>query len=97
MTLRFVRIALTCLGALSLPFVLVTTYLSLAGNGGQRNGNMDLFVFALALLVGCTLVALLPFKPVARVALSLVYLPAIGFVLLMWALVFVCSRYNDCL
>jgi hypothetical protein len=75
----------------------MTTYLSLAGNGGQRSGNMDLIVFALALLAGCTLVALLPLRALARVALSLAYLPALGFALLMWALVFVCSRYNDCL
>lgn len=91
------RITLCLLSAVILPFGITTIYLVLAGSERQRSGSMDILVFACVLLTGLALIARSPMKWYYRVAIGLLYVPAIVCLLFVWGAMLVCGKYDDCL
>lgn len=59
--------------------------------------ELSLLVVLLLLGLGLLGVAILPWRRRTRLFTALVYLPAMGVLLMYWMLVFVCSAYGDCL
>lgn len=85
------------LGAMVLPFVIVTVYLMLAGNGSQRSGSVDIAILILSVTVGVASVASGPIDRLAKLISSIAYIPVMGFVLIDFAFRLMCSLYRDCM
>lgn len=92
------RRAAATLGALFGPLVITTIYLSLS-RWPERwfTTESDHLALGLAILAGLIALWSLPMRASHRVIASLGYVPAMGTLLVIAALSFVCGTFGDCL
>ena len=92
------RPATATLGALFAPLIITAIYLSLS-RWPERwfTAGSDRVALAIAIMVGLIALWSLPLKVWHRVVASLLYVPAMGALLVLSALLFVCGMFGDCL
>lgn len=85
----------TVLGALILPFLAISLYLTLAGS--TRNGDGDILAILASVGVGLIFVALSPIKPTMKWFTSTLYFFSMCFFVFAYSILFVCSHYRACM
>ena len=84
------------LGAVVVPFLIAWVYLYVSRTRHMGTGS-DNTALGVCLIVGLASIAASPIKKVTRVLLSILYVPALSFVLFLFAVIYVCTRFGDCL
>jgi hypothetical protein len=95
------RPVIALLGALFAPFIIIAIYASLSRSPERWfTTGSDYMAIGLATLVGFVAVWSLPLKDSQRfigLMLYLLYVPAMGALIVLALLMFVCRMYGDCL
>jgi len=84
------RLFLCGLGMTLAPFLIFTAYLFVAR-------DFDGLAMGTSVVVGLIAIAALPVGSWFRWGLGLLYVPACGFLLFLYGVMFVCVRYDACL
>ncbi len=92
-----VRTSIAVLGAVVLPFFLLTGYVASATTQNDRNFRGEEIAQWLSILVGVGFVFLLPIRLPLRIAFAVLYILPMYAVLFCWMILFVCGRFNACL
>ncbi len=84
------------IGAIVAPLGLASAYLLITRWGSNRfTETSDYAALAGSVLVGAVLVAILPLRPLHRVALLLTYVPVYGVALFFYTLWFIAVVFHD--
>jgi hypothetical protein len=80
------------------PFAIAAAYLHLSRSlGGGASAEADWLALAVAIGAGVAGVILLRIATWQKALLAVIYAAAMGFLLLLFTLMFVCGLYGDCL
>jgi hypothetical protein len=95
---RDYKIAAAIVVAVLGPLIVTCIYLALS-RGPERwfTGQTDTVALSVAVASGIVGLLFIPLKPWYRVAVILLYIPAMGALLIPLALLFVCGMFGDCL
>lgn len=78
------------------PVALSTGYLAMRRFMPGLRYEADYIALAFVIVVGCVGAALLPISRRARILTFALYLPMVGFVVVVWSLGFICAVYGMC-
>jgi hypothetical protein len=94
---RLARTLVLSIGAVVGPRLSMMAYLFVSRSYGWGAEVSDYCFFGLSIGIGLVCIALMPFHPIVRAGLAILYVPIAYTFLLLYALGFVCDNFGDCL
>ena len=97
MNKTLVRKCFCFLGAVVIPLLMTWAYLHVSRARSLTTDSSDYIALGACLIVGLASIAALPIQSMARVILSVLYIPVFSTVLFFFSLAYVCIQFNVCL